>query len=155
MWDRICKRSANWQTNGVSSEKAPDPVAESPARSKASKASVVFALLVLCTIVTSNYPLPFKVTGLLFGLAALVMGVRAVVLLIRAKLGSGIAVVSIMGIVLTAFTVFGIAGQVILWPVQSDYETCQREALTGQAIDACTQEYTTTLENLQERVLRP
>lgn len=128
---------------------------DTEALARARSASLVFALLVLCTFITSNFALPMKVAGLAFGLAALVAGIRALVVLAKAKIGAGSTIITIMGLALTVFTGLGILGQVILWPVQSSYETCQREALTGQARDMCTSEYTETLEDLQRRLVTP
>ncbi|MHA7292357.1 hypothetical protein [Arthrobacter sp. HLT1-21] len=96
-----------------------------------------FLLAMLGAILTGTLPLPWKVFGLVFGLAALVLGIFALVRAVRDKLPGMLRVTTVIGLVATAFLVVGTGAQVALWPVTADYEDCMSTALTNAAQSAC------------------
>ncbi|MHA7155775.1 hypothetical protein [Arthrobacter sp. TMN-50] len=99
-----------------------------------------FLLAMLGAILTGTLPLPWKVLGLVFGLAALVLGIFALVRAVRDKLPGLLRITTVIGLVATAFLVVGTGAQVALWPVTADYEECMGTALTNAAQSACQDE---------------
>ena len=99
-----------------------------------------FLLAMLGAVLTGTLPLPWKVLGLVFGLAALVLGIFALVRAVRDKLPGMLRITTVIGLVATAFLVIGTGAQVALWPVTVDYEECMSTALTNAAQSACQDE---------------
>ncbi|MBG6180395.1 hypothetical protein [Arthrobacter sp. CAN_A1] len=99
-----------------------------------------FLLAMLGAVLTGTLPLPWKVLGLVFGLAALVLGIFALVRAVRDKLPGLLRITTVIGLVATAFLVIGTGAQVALWPVTVDYEECMSTALTNAAQSACQDE---------------
>lgn len=94
-------------------------------------------LLLLGTLLTSNFPLPWKVLGLLFGLGAVTVGILALVGLVRQKAPALLRVSTTVGLVASLFLTFGTGAAILLWPVTQRYEECTATALTSQAQREC------------------
>lgn len=156
-------RDACWQTGGVNqkpdnkktSRPAPPELTEAQlaALKKASATTMVFTILVFATILTVNYPLPWKVAGFGFGIAALVYGIRAIVHIVAAKVRTSMGLVTVIGLILVASSMASLLVSVALWPVQEKYETCVAESVTIQATDACQGGLMSSIEEMQERII--
>ncbi|MHA7273209.1 hypothetical protein ACX80Z_07235 [Arthrobacter sp. TMT4-20] len=99
-----------------------------------------FLLAMLGAVLTATLPLPWKVFGLVFGLAALVLGIFALVRAVRDKLPGMLRVTTVIGLAATTFLVLGTGAQVAFWPVTAEYEECMSTALTHSAQSACQDE---------------
>jgi len=100
------------------------------------------AALMFATLLAASLPLPWQLGALAFGLAAVVMGIRAIVRLNRAGLGRSPLIVMLAGgLAFTSLTLLGVASTVMLWPVQMEHQRCLADALTISAQDACAQSY--------------
>lgn len=97
-------------------------------------------LLLLGALLTSGMVLPWKVLGLIFGLAALVMGLLSLVLAVQQKLPALLRISTAAGLVAAFFLTLGTGAQIALWPVTQQYETCMSTALTNTAKKACEDE---------------
>lgn len=97
----------------------------------------VFMLLLLGTLVTANFPLPWKVLGLLFGLAALTVGILAMVNLVRHKAPALVRISTTIGLVATLLLTMATGAAILLWPLTAQYEECMASALTSKAQGQC------------------
>ncbi|WP_035776769.1 hypothetical protein [Arthrobacter sp. H5] len=97
----------------------------------------VFILLLVATMLAASFPLPWKVLGLMFALAALTVGIIALVGTIRHRLPRLMRIATIAGLVASLFFTLGTGAQIILWPVVQQYEECSATALTSKAQGTC------------------
>lgn len=133
---------------------APQPAPGTPpdeATRRATRSVMWFSGLLLAGLWFSAtappWPMPL-LTGVL-ALAALVMGVRALLQMRRGSVGGAMLVLLIMGMLLAALLVLVSTLQAIMWPVYAELHDCLDRALTVRAERACM----TELEgNLQEWV---
>lgn len=96
-----------------------------------------FMLLLLGTLLGSSFPLPWKVLGLVFGLAALTVGILALVGLVRQKAPTLLRISTTVGLVASLFLTLGTGAAVLLWPITERYEECTATALTSKAQRQC------------------
>lgn len=110
----------------------------------------IFAALLLAMLFTSNLALPWKLVPLALGVAAVVVGIIALVKQIRYGLRPFVRVATSMGLAAAFFMTIGLAAMVSLWPMTEKYEACMDSALTLKAQEGCTQDYT-SLDGLLNR----
>lgn len=103
----------------------------------------VFIALLAGMLISSELALPWKLLPLALGVAALVVGIMAMVKIIRFGMHRMLRVIVSMGLAATAFMTLGLAAMVALWPLTAKYETCMQSALTVQATENCVQDYMT------------
>lgn len=113
----------------------PSPSAEQTAAT--STLLRVFMLLLLAALIGANFPLPWKLLGLVFGLAALTVGLLALVDLVRHGAPVLLRMSLTVGLVTSLFLVLGTGAAVLLWPLTARYESCMATALTTQAERQC------------------
>ncbi|RAD56250.1 hypothetical protein DN508_37695, partial [Burkholderia multivorans] len=101
---------------------------------------LILILLVLAAVLTFTYPLPFKLAAAGFAIAAIVWSVRYIIAVVRAKQKRSISL-GVLGGLLSVYLVFSTLSSVVLWPVQSSYEECVRDAITQQAELKCASDY--------------
>lgn len=94
-------------------------------------------LLLLATLLGASFPLPWKVLGIVFGLAALTVGIIALVGLVRQKAPTLLRISTTIGLVASLFLTMGTGAAVLLWPVTAQYEECMATALTSKAQRQC------------------
>ncbi|HEY5518634.1 MAG TPA: hypothetical protein VIK17_03200 [Cellulomonas sp.] len=109
-----------------------------------------FGLLLLAGVVTSALPLPWQAASLVFIVAALVVGVRALRSVWRAGLRGMLVPMLTIGLVFTALMSVSMASLLALWPVQLDRQDCLQGALTIAARETCQ----VTFQNALEAKLR-
>ena len=97
--------------------------------------SLVLLAALWLSVTRPPWPLPL-VPGLL-ALAAVVLGVLALVRMRRARLGGVMTVLVVVGMGIAAAMVFTTSVQALLWPVYADFYACLDRALTHRAQDAC------------------
>ncbi|WP_026550210.1 hypothetical protein [Arthrobacter sp. Br18] len=96
-----------------------------------------FSLALLAAIVGSGMMLPWKVLGLVFGIAAVVLGIVVLVRTAGAKLPGFVRVSTVAGLIAALLLVIATAAAVVLWPLTETYEDCIGTALTIQAEREC------------------
>ena len=101
----------------------------------------VFWLLAVAMLLSSSLVLPWKLFPLGLGIAALVVGIIALVKLARRRMGPLMPVLVSLGLVVTALTTLGLAGMALLWDETATYESCMHSALTIEGVEACEAEY--------------
>ncbi len=115
----------------------------------------VFMLLLLGTLLTANFPLPWKVLGLLFGLAALTVGILAMVNLVRQKAPALVRVSTTVGLVASLLLTMATGAAVLLWPLTAQYEECMASALTSKAQRQCEEDLRNLNGLLEPRSFAP
>ncbi|WCE41350.1 hypothetical protein PGC08_06640 [Brevibacterium sp. BDJS002] len=128
--------------NNTEEKSAPTPEEEKQAAP--ARHGLVLILLILASVLTFTYPLPFKVAAIGFAIAAVVWAIRYIVAVVRTKQKRNMSL-GILGGLLALYLIFSTMSSVVLWPVQSKYEECVRDAITQQAQLSCTTEYQTGL----------
>lgn len=116
----------------------PAPPAPRPELVKAATSSArLFLLLAICSLVMSGRPLPWAATSLLFSIPAVWVGIQALRRHRAAGSGPGSTFAMTLGVGLAAFVVGSQVLNLVLWPVQWEYEQCRAEALSVSALDRC------------------
>jgi hypothetical protein len=111
----------------------------------------VFMLLILGALLGANLPLPWKVLGLLFSLAALTVGILAMVSLVRQKAPALVRMSAMVGLVAAFMFTIGTGAAIVLWPVTERYEECMATALTSKAQRQCEEDLRNLSELLEPR----
>ncbi|RBP63686.1 hypothetical protein DFO66_109118 [Brevibacterium sanguinis] len=135
--------------NSTDDKSAPTPDEEiqaAPARH-----GLILVLLVLASVLTFTYPLPFKLAAIGFAIAAVVWSVRYIRAVVRARQRRNMSL-GILGGLLSVYLIFSALSSVVLWPVQSAYEECLRDAITQQAQLSCSSEYQSGLSSWFKQV---
>jgi len=127
----------------------PDP----EAARVASRRVLHFGLLMLATVLTSSLPLPWGAASIAFVLLSLVVGVRALVALRRARVRGVLAPMLTIGLVFSTMLALTTVSMVATWPVQSAREDCLRSALTVSAQARCEKAYQEDLITWQQDLI--
>ncbi|WP_312182853.1 hypothetical protein [Arthrobacter sp.] len=101
----------------------------------------VFIALLAGMLICSELALPWKLLPLALGIAALVVGIMAMVKIVRYGMHRMLRLVVSLGLAATAFMTLGLAAMVALWPFTAQYETCMQSALTVQATETCVKDF--------------
>lgn len=101
-----------------------------------------------------SLPWPWALLPGLLCLAALVLGIVALVKVRSAKVRGAVTPVLVVGLVLAAFLTLAASGQVVLWREYSAYTQCMEGALTEQAKDSCVAQLERSLDERMQQVLR-
>jgi hypothetical protein len=109
-----------------------------------------FGVMLLAAVMTSSLPLPWQVGSFLFLVAAMVVGVRALVSVWRVGLRGALVPLLALGLVFTGLLSLSMLSLLALWPVQMERQNCLRDALTIAAEERCEVTFRTTVE---ERLL--
>jgi len=126
----------------------PDPPPPDPVALRAATRQVLhFALLLLAALATSSLLLPWQVIALVLTLAALVVGVRAMVTVIRLRVRGTLAPALGVGLGLAALLALSLTTALALWPLQMQLQECQRDALTISATQACQTQFDDALRD--------
>lgn len=120
---------------------------------------MLFGLLLLATMATATLPLPLQSASLVFVVAALVVGIRALGSVWRAGVRGALVPMLAIGITFTALLSVATAGLLALWPMQLDRQHCLHDALTISANAKCQLDYKHTLldyqHTLEDRLRAP
>ena len=115
-----------------------------------------FVLLVLAALITATLPLPVQAAALLFAVAALVVGLRALRVVWRPGLRERLAPVLLLGLTFAALLVLSLSVMLALWQVQVEHQKCTARALTIGAREECEVRYQESIERrLEELTRRP
>ena len=106
-----------------------------------------FGLLVTAGLLALSLPLPWRLGGLVFVLAGLVVGVQALRAAARARSGAGPIVVLSLGLVVTALVLGAQLLLLVAWPVTAELERCEASALTDRAQRACQEDFQRSVES--------
>lgn len=102
----------------------------------------LFAVLLLALLVVETLPLPWRLSGLGFGLFAIGTGIRLLVdlaALRRAGLAAKGWISVSVGLGLATVVTLTLASEAVFYPLVSQHEQCLAGALTNTAADQCQQ----------------
>jgi hypothetical protein len=128
---------------------APDPEAVR----RTSRLVMHFGLLMLSALLVSSLTLPWQAASLMFAVAALVQGVRALRSAWTAGLRGALLPMLMVGIGGASMLVVGTIATLALWPVQMERQTCLHGALTISAQDGCDVAYRNSLDSVRKGLL--
>jgi hypothetical protein len=117
----------------------------------------LFLILLLGLVVVSQLALPFRLAGLLLGLAAGWVGIRLLIaMLARSRAGSSVRgwPSVVIGLGLTVVLTLVLTVQAIFYPVMAERERCMAGANTLKAKDNCDQAYQDRLDDLTDNLRR-
>lgn len=119
---------------------APAPIDDATAASLVRLVGTFVALL-LAALATTTLPLPLRVGSMVFTVAAIVVGARALVLTRRTTAREQLSLVLMFGIAFSVLTGMSMLGTFILWPVEMAHQECLSRAVTIGATDRCERIY--------------
>jgi len=102
----------------------------------AARRSLLFSLLLLGALLAARLPFPWMAVGLLFTVAALVVGSLAVAAALGAR-RRGTAAVLVGGLLLALLVLLSQVAGLVFWPVQAEMRECLSGAVTEQASAQC------------------
>lgn len=115
-----------------------------------------FVLLVLAALITATLPLPLQAAALLFAVAAVVVGLRALRVVWRPGLRERLAPVLLLGLSFAALLIVSLSVMLALWQVQVERQECLARALTIGAREDCEVQFQDSIERrLEELTRRP
>lgn len=133
-------------TSPNSTEEKNAPTPEEEKQAAPARHGLVLIMLILASVLTFTYPLPFKLAAIAFAIAAIVWSIRYIVAVVRTQQKRNMSL-GILGGLLSLYLIVSAMSSVVLWPVQTTYEECVRDAITEQAQLSCTSEYQSGLGN--------
>jgi hypothetical protein len=92
--------------------------------------------------------LPGPALGAAFALAAVVLGIRALVSVVSAGLQRSLLPVVTIGLAMALLYLVGSLSLIATWPIQQERQDCLARALTVSARDACHADYREAIERL-------
>ena len=119
----------------------PRPPADPELERATSRRVLHFAGLLLGAVLASMLPLPGRALGIVLVLAALVVGVRALVLAWRGGVPGGVVPMLGVGVVSAAFVALFMLVMLSFWPQEMARQTCLRDAVTIAATERCEADY--------------
>jgi hypothetical protein len=128
----------------------PDP---DPAAARATSRRILhFGMLLLAAILASTLPLPWQVGALGFVVAALVVGMRALVLAWRDGVRGAVVPLLGLGLVSAGLVALTVLSLMLVWPQQLARQECLAGAVTIAATERCQAEFRRAVE---ERLTPP
>lgn len=105
-----------------------------------------FGLFMLAALIAMQLNLPWQLASLAFAGAAIYVGVRAIIRVIKARAGGTIVVLLAFGLTLTGLLVITSISNLALWNEEMERQRCLSSAVTVSAEDRCEQEYQRAVE---------
>ncbi len=135
-------------TEPLAAPAAPDP----DAVRRAGRLVTQFGLWMIASIVVGNLRLPWRMAGLVFVVAAIVVGVRAVRQAWRARLRGALVPLLVAGLCFATLFGLSLAAVTAVWSVQVEQQECRQSALTVSAQAACDRAYEQGLRDWRQRL---
>ena len=112
----------------------------------------ILALLFGGALLATTLPLPYRMAAGVLAIAALVWVVRYFIAGARTKQKGNWILLGVLAALSCLYMLLSTLGTLAIWPVQAEYESCLREAITQQATVGCTTEYNTGLSSWFEEM---
>ncbi|MBD5786879.1 hypothetical protein IF650_11890 [Cellulosimicrobium terreum] len=120
----------------------------------ASRRVLHFGLLLLVVIVVSTMPFPWRGAALVAAVGSVVVGVRALIAVRRARVRGMLVPALAIGIGLALTIILQALGSLAMWDVETAYQECVDGAITVSATDRCDAERQQAIEDWTERLGR-
>lgn len=130
------------------------PAEPTPETAAANKKLLHFAMLMLATIVTGMFALPFQLVTIGFATWAVVVGIQALRASWAAKVRGATIVFNIIAVGLTA--VLGLSSASVLgrWDIEMDRQECRNQAITHTAQQECAAIYDAAMSEYLKNLTR-
>ena len=109
---------------------------------------ITATLVTLGALVGTALPLPWLVLGSALALLAVLLGVRAVISVVSARLMRSLLPLATVSLILASLFLFSSLAVLATWPIHQARQDCLARALTVSARDACEADYREALEGL-------
>lgn len=136
---------SNRQPTGAAPGTAPPSAGGEPRRPldpvalrRAGQLTARFGLLALAAVLATSLPLPWGLAGIAFTLAAVAVGIMALVAVVRARLRAATVVMISIGLGLVGLLLLSQLGMVLFYDVTRADQQCRTAAITDQAQQQCT-----------------
>ncbi len=113
-----------------------------------------FGVFLLAAVLVGTFPLPWRVAAVVFVAGAFVVGIRALILVLRAGMRGSLVPLLAVGLAFTAMLAVGTVGSVLFWSAETARQECLSGALTVSARSQCEQQYRDDLSQWQQDVRR-
>lgn len=128
----------------------PEPPPVDPEASRLATRRVLhFGLLLLLVIVLSTLPFPWQLASLAAAVAAVVVGVRALVASWRARVRGALVPALAIGVGLAVMLSFQMVAMLVTWDVAMAHQECLDGAITVSAQDRCE---SARLQSIEDRL---
>ncbi|MFF2268913.1 hypothetical protein ACFVTZ_11610 [Cellulosimicrobium cellulans] len=125
----------------------PEPPEPDPELARQATRRVLhFGLLLLAVIVVSTMPFPWQAVSLALALGAIVVGIRALVAVWRARVRGALVPALGIGVGLSAMLALQMVSTLVTWDVALAHQQCLDGAITVSAEKRCDVERTQALE---------
>ncbi|MFI2702627.1 hypothetical protein [Cellulosimicrobium composti] len=126
---------------------APEPAEPDPELARqATRRTLHFGLLLLAVIVVSTMPFPWQAVSLALALGAIVVGIRALLTVWRARVRGALVPALGIGVGLSAMLALQMVSTLVTWDVALAHQQCLDGAITVAAEKRCDVERTQALE---------
>lgn len=127
----------------------PDPPRKAPEPAELESATrkvMHFGLLMLASLVMFDRPLPWQAAALALVVAALVVGVRALIAVWRTGMRGVIIPALGVGLLLSGLMASTLTMMLAAWPITVERQECLAGALTISAKEGCESQYSDALQ---------
>lgn len=128
---------------------APEAPSDPEAVRRATRLVMWFSGLLLAALwfSASSPPWPMPLLTGVVAVVAIVIGIRAIIAMRRAKMGGAMLVLLVVGLLLAGALVFFSVVQAAMWPVYADLQDCLDRAITSRAERACVADLETNVQD--------
>lgn len=140
-----------WQQGPPAPAPAPAPT-DPEGAARAGRIARLFALTVLASVLVSLLRLPFSLIAAVLGLAAIGIGVWALIVAGRARVRGSLPIMLTAGLVVAFLWSMAMASPLFALQAELDRQTCLDGALTVSAQTTCEAEYQKALKEQRERL---
>jgi len=131
-----------------------DPVEPDPERARlASRTVLRFGVLMLAMLLVSALPFPWQAASIVVGVLAVVVGVRALVAVWRARVRGVLVPALALGIGLAAMLCLQMASTLVLWDLATARQQCLDGAITVAAERRCEVAWQASLDERMNRLV--
>lgn len=113
----------------------------------ATRSVMVFGLFMLVSLLLSPVALPWRMLSVAVGVAALVVGARALRTVWRAGLRGALVVVLSAGMLMTVVLSLSTLAVIPVWGIETDRQACLEQAITLTAESSCQTAYETAIDD--------
>lgn len=113
-----------------------------------------FGLVMLASLLLSSVDLPWRILSVVVGVAALVVGVRALRTVWRAGIRGTLVAVLAAGMTMTVVLALSTLAVIPVWQVEMDRQQCLEQAITVTAESSCQTAYEKGIEDYTSSVGR-
>jgi hypothetical protein len=146
---------ASWPPHAVAVPRPPEQVPTDPdGAARATRLARLFGLLVLSSVLVSTTRIPLRAVAVVFVLAAIGVGIVALVVAGRAHVRGALPVVLGTGLAVAVVWTLFMGAAIAFWGPERDRQECRDGALTLSAQAVCDAQYRQDMDELSDRLQR-